>query len=94
MHSDGGQRRGGCSTGGGDQGAPRRSEREAEREIVSLLLAGPYLWTSAEIERELDASAADVEDALAGLRRAGLVNINGSGISASRTARAMDELDV
>lgn len=93
MHCDEGGRRG-QRRAASEQRTLARSGREAERAIVDLLLADPHVWTVAEIEREMGAGAAEVGDALGGLRRAGLVNIAGCNVTASRSARAMDELDV
>jgi hypothetical protein len=65
----------------------------AERNIINCLLAeSDHVWTQQELQRELSGSPLFLADALVGLERAGLININGDHILVSRAAVRMHRL--
>lgn len=70
-------------------------EQIAEQSIMVRLLHNdtPEPWTRAELERDLDAGALPIQDALANLRGLGVININGELVTVSKAARRMFEID-
>lgn len=69
------------------------SERETARTILGLLLCEPHVWTRMELARELGGQTVDAHDAIENLVCCGLANREGEAITASRAARAFDELE-
>jgi hypothetical protein len=61
----------------------------SEKEVLSLLLSDPYLWTIEELAREFGKGAETSVGALAG---AGLVHRLGDFVFTTRAARRSDEL--
>lgn len=68
-------------------------QQETERTILALLLSEPYPWTRAEIARELGGLEVEAHDGMASLIRSGLLNREGESMTASRAARAFEELE-
>jgi hypothetical protein len=66
---------------------------ETERTILALLLCEPHPWTREELARELGGLPIETHDALESLIRCGLVNSDGERVTASRAARAFEELE-
>jgi hypothetical protein len=63
--------------------------------MIALLGSGHSTLSRAELEREVSGSKdnrVDVSDAIENLYVAGLVNVSGDSVSASRAALALDEL--
>jgi hypothetical protein len=69
------------------------SERETARTILGLLLCEPHSFTRAELVRELGGQTVATQDAIENLVCSGLANREGEAITASRAARAFDELE-
>ena len=69
------------------------SERETARTILGLLLCEPHAWTRVELARELGGQTVEAHDAIENLVCCGLANREGEAITASRAARAFDELE-
>jgi len=76
--------------GGKRRSAFDKLERAA---LGQLLVHHPAIYTLAELARELDEDDVAVEDALAALARAGLVNRWEGFVVPSRAALRFDELD-
>ncbi len=81
MHASFGQRQ--------DDGGQR-----LERAIVLLLLADghPQPWSRGQLNAELQADPPTLEQALDSLAQAGVVDLVGADVRASRAARRIDEL--
>lgn len=69
------------------------SERETARTILGLLLCEPHSWTRAELAREVGGQTVAAHDAIENLVCSGLANREGETVTASRAARAFDEIE-